>query len=82
MCRVMVYNNYIIIGFCFVGWLGLNVILSLVIVMGMARDCLALTDFYKLWRGGIWPNGENFVPLHCQQRGRLRAAVKEKNSEH
>ena len=48
---------------------------------GVVADCLALTDFYRLWRGEIWLSGENFVPLHCQKRGRPRAAIKEKNCE-
>ena len=25
-----------------------------------------LTDFHRLWWGGIWKADENFVPLHCQ----------------
>ena len=76
-----VYNNYIIIGFIFVGMRWLIVILSSVIVMGDDEIMRRLTDFHRLRRGEFWLWRENFVPLHCQQRGRLRAAIKEKNCE-
>ena len=49
-----VYNNYIIIGFIFVGMRWLIVILSSVIVMGDDEIMRRLTDFHRLRRGEFW----------------------------
>jgi hypothetical protein len=57
---------------------GLIVIVIVVIVID-GVDWRALTDFYRLRWGDILWSGEKFVPLHCQKRERLRAAVNGKN---